>query len=165
MRVFLGLRLPQELEELCERYRRSFKAPKTVAHITVVPPFVWETSAPDLIKMLEVSLLPIEPLQVTGAGIGSFGNRVLFINVTLTPELEAMQRVLSSSLAREGTAIDSRPYNPHISLATRLDARQFARYSRELGDFHPEVAFLCSHLSVFQFSEERRWDECWRLPL
>jgi len=50
---FIGIRLPKELEEVCENYRRTFKAPRTVAHITVIPPFAWEQSAEELHQLLQ----------------------------------------------------------------------------------------------------------------
>ena len=165
MRVFVGIRLPKDLEATCEAYRRSFKAPKTIAHLTVVPPFVWEDSPENLLRLLASGLKESAPFQVTGSGIGSFGQRVLFINVNLTPELEGMQRALSLCLKSKGVAIDTRPYHPHITLATRLSSQEFNRYRRELDGFHPEVAFTCSHLSIFEFTEERRWQESWSLPL
>ncbi|NMB19675.1 MAG: hypothetical protein GX979_02295 [Firmicutes bacterium] len=163
MRYFLGIRLPKELEETCERYRRAFKAPKTVAHLTVVPPFEWEQPAGELFKLLAEALEETKPFAVTGAGVGSFGNRVLFINVNLTPELEAMQKALTLCLKTAGVSVDNRPYHPHVTLATRLTAEEFSRYSRELADFHPEIDFVCSSLSIFEFTKERRWKEAHRL--
>jgi 2'-5' RNA ligase len=55
---FIGIRLPKELEEVCENYRRTFKAPRTVAHITVIPPFAWEEGAETLQELLKEALQP-----------------------------------------------------------------------------------------------------------
>lgn len=165
MKFFLGIRIPNELEETCERYRRAFKAPKTITHITVVPPFAWDKSAQDLLKLLEMSLTEVQPFEVSGAGIGSFGNRVLFVNVTLSPELDTMQKTLTLGLKNEGISVDSRPYHPHITLATRLDSKHFTKFKEALGDFSPEYSFPFSHLSVFQFTDAGRWDEWQKVPL
>lgn len=165
MDFFLGIRLPKEPEEKCEGYRRAFKAPKTVTHITLVPPFTWERDPEELQALLEKSLASVRPFQLSGGGIGSFGTRVLFVNVNLTPELAALQQAVSAVLQQAGIAIDTRPYNPHITLATRIDAKKFTDYKAELGDFNPKYSFLCSHLSLFRFTPERRWQEWRTLPL
>lgn len=153
MKFFIGIRLPTELEATCEQYRRAFKAPKTVSHITVVPPFSWGRSVQDLIEVLETNLEHVQPFEVFGSGIGSFDTRVLFVNVKLTPELNALQQTLVKELRRQDISVDGRTYHPHITLATRLSPQQFSRYTRKLGDFNPEYAFTCSNLCLFHFSD------------
>lgn len=165
MDLFLGITLPADLEATCEGYRRAFKAPKTIAHITVVPPFTWESRPEELQGLLEKSLGNACPFQVSGEGVGSFGTRVLFVNVDLTPELAALQQAITAALGQGGIAVDARPYNPHITLATRLDARQFAIYKAELSGFFPKYSFVCSHVSLFRFTQEKRWHKWCSLPL
>lgn len=103
--------------------------------------------------------------MVAGAGIGSFGTRVLFINVNLSLELKNMQASLAHQLRKKGVSVDKRLYHPHITLATRLRPGQFQRYQAELANFSPDYSFLCSELSVFQLSEEGRWLECGKITL
>ncbi len=165
MDFFLGIQLPKEFEETCESYRRAFKAPKTITHITVVPPFTWQGASEKLKELLEKSLARVGPFQLSGDGIGSFGTKVLFISVNLTPELSALQQTVAGSLEQAGIAMDTRPYNPHITLATRLDALQFAAYKAKLGDFSPTYSFTCSHLSIFHITAAKRWQEWCTLPL
>lgn len=141
------------------------RLPRQLPTLPLYRPLSAKIPPENLLRLLASGLKESAPFQVTGSGIGSFGQRVLFINVNLTPELEGMQRALSLCLKSKGVAIDTRPYHPHITLATRLSSQEFNRYRRELDGFHPEVAFSCSHLSIFEFTEERRWQESWSLPL
>lgn len=165
MKFFLGIRLPRELEDTYERYRRAFKAPQTVSHITVIAPFTWERTLEDLLETLKMNLADTQPFAVKGAGIGSFGTRVIFVNVTLTPELAALQKALTAGLDKEGISVDRRSYNPHITLATRLSAKQFSVYTAKVRDFCPGYAFTCTSLSLFKFTDVGRWDECHRILL
>lgn len=165
MKYFLGIRLPKDLEAACEEYRRAFRAPRTAAHITVIPPFVWERDVQELFIGVEKVLREVGPLNISGSGIGSFGTRVLFINVNLTPELNAMQKALAQELRQMGVPVDKRSYRPHITLATRLNPRQFSTYQDKLEGFDPDYSFLCSNLCLFHFTQEGRWEEYAKIPL
>lgn len=156
---FVGIRLPQGLEEACEKYRRAFRAPRTVAHITVIAPFSWEKSPGELRAIIDQAVRPLSPFTIAGKGLGSFGTRVLFVNVELSNPLRELHTALTHSLAQAGVEVERRPYHPHITLATRLRPHQFARYKQELGGFSPEYAFTCEAVSLFTFTNDRRWEE------
>ena len=96
-KYFLGIRLPQELEEECEAWRRKFRAPRTVAHITLIPPFGWESEETDLLKLLKETVQGIKPFLVQGCGLGSFGRRVLFVNVELNEDFKTAQDQLAKA--------------------------------------------------------------------
>jgi 2'-5' RNA ligase len=162
---FIGIRLPKELEEVCEGYRRAFRAPRTVAHITVIAPFAWEEGAETLQELLKEALQPLAPFRISGSGLGSFGTRVLFVNVDLTSELEQLHRALARQLRQAGVKVDRRPYHPHITLATRLTPGQFARYQRELEGFAPDYSFRCDAISLFEFTVDGRWREQTKIGL
>lgn len=162
---FIGIRLPEKLEETCEAYRRAFKAPRTVAHITVIAPFSWERSANELHELLKEAVKPIAPFHIRGTGLGSFGTRVLFVKVTPSDELLGLHTALSTNLREAGVKVDRRPYHPHITLATRLSPGQFARCQKELEGFTPTYAFPCEAISLFEFTPDRRWGEQARIAL
>ncbi|HBG09445.1 MAG: 2'-5' RNA ligase family protein [Limnochordia bacterium] len=162
---FIGIRLPKELEEVCENYRRTFKAPRTVAHITVIPPFAWEQSAEELHQLLQSAVAHIPAFHIRGSGLGSFGTRVLFVNVDLSDSLQELHKALAESLGQAGVSVDRRPYHPHITLATRLTPGQFARCQREVEGFSPNYAFRCETISLFAFTAQRRWEEQATIPL
>ncbi|MDI9459937.1 MAG: 2'-5' RNA ligase family protein [Bacillota bacterium] len=162
---FLGIRLPKELEETCENYRRAFKAPRTVSHLTVIAPFAWERAVEDLEEVIKTAVGSIPAFEIQGCGLGSFGTRVLFVNVDLSPELQKLHRALAQHLRQEGVSIDRRPYHPHITLATRLSPGQYARCQKELEGFSPHYSFLCEAVSLFEFTAERRWQERVKISL
>ena len=165
VRFFLGIRLPKELEQECETLRRSFRAPKTVPHLTVCAPFLWERKPERLITVLEGCLRFTKPLEIHGTGIGSFGQRVLFINVHPSAELLDLVKQLTCTLRQAGVSVDTRPYHPHITLATRLSPGQYARCQKELEGFSPHYSFLCEAVSLFEFTAERRWQERVKISL
>jgi 2'-5' RNA ligase len=155
---FLGIRLPRQLENECEMWRRRFRAPRTVPHITLIPPFQWERGQEELLRLIQKH--SVSAFQIEGEGLGSFGTAVLFINVTLNPALDTLQENLSRALQDHGIPKDKRPYHPHITLATRLRPHQFAEYSQALKDYHPQYAFKCSQISLFRLEEHgagKRW--------
>lgn len=156
---FIGIRLPKKLEEACEHYRRAFRAPRTIAHITVVAPFNWDQSVAELHELLKEAVQPLAPFLIRGSGLGSFGTRVLFVNVTLSEELLQLHKNLTAGLQGAGVKVDRRPYHPHITLATRLSPVRFYRYKQELEGFSPSYAFPCTAISLFEFTADRRWEE------
>lgn len=164
-KYFLGIRLPHRLEEECEFWRRKFRAPRTVAHITLIPPFDWQSTTEDLLKLLERETEPIRPFLVRGQGLNSFGTRVLFVNVELGADFKAAQRRLAQRLSKAGIPAERRPYRPHITLATRLAPAQFDRFWVEVADFTPDYGFECNSISLFWFNQSRQWQEIAKLPL
>ena len=109
---FLGIRLPKELEETCENYRRAFKAPRTVSHLTVIAPFAWERAVEDLEEVIKTAVGSIPAFEIQGCGLGSFGTRVLFVNVDLSPELQKLHRRWPSTLGRKELALTAGPTIP-----------------------------------------------------
>lgn len=162
---FFGITLPETLEAECEKWRRKFKAPKTVAHLTVIPPFLWEAGLQDLIELGETALSSTKPFPVKGEGLGAFGTRVIFVNVIPSPELVTMEGALARALELKGIRPEPRPYHPHITLATRLDPERFHHYREELEEFTPHYSFTCSEVSVFQFSDSRSWQKVAKIAL
>lgn len=162
-KYFLGIRLPQQLEEECELWRRRFGAPRTVAHITLIPPFTWEST--NLLKLLKRGIGSTQPFLIRGRGLDSFGKRVLFVKVELTQDFGAFQHRLAQGLRRAGIPQEKRPYRPHITLATRLAPSQFDRFSLDVADFKPNYAFQCRGISLFKFTQRDGWQEAAKLPL
>lgn len=162
---FLGIRLSADLEIEIENWRRLLGAPRTVAHITVIPPFTWEGSTRDLITLLEKSAASFEAFGINGQGIGSFGSRVLFVNVTLTNELDRLHSKLIQTLGEKGIIFESRKYNPHITLASRLDQARFGEYKEKLENYTPSYDFLCQAITLFEFTRSQGWQPLTRIPL
>lgn len=164
-KYFVGIRLPRQFEEDCEFWRRKFGAPRTIAHITLIPPFVWESTEGDLLKLLGHETDSIRPFLVSGRGLGSFGKRVLFVNVELGADFKAAQQRLAHGLSHAGVPPERRPYRPHITLATRLWPEQFDRFWSEAAEFKPNYAFRCRCISLFRFGPQDGWQDRAKLRL
>jgi RNA 2',3'-cyclic 3'-phosphodiesterase len=98
------------------------------------------------------------PVPVALAELGCFDRAgVFFVNVTVTPELAALQRCVTAAASLCGFVAEARPFHPHITLArakgqghgaglralqgkiqpqarfTRFTAREFLLYESHLG--------------------------------
>lgn len=164
-KFFLGISLPETLETECEQWRRRFRAPKTIAHLTVIPPFTWASGLAALTGFLAKTLEQTVPISIEGEGLGSFGTRVIFVKVDSNPELLDLHKTLIQCLESRGIATEARPYHPHITLATRLNPQKFHRYWGELEGFAPQYSFICNALTLFQFQESRGWEKVANIPL
>lgn len=162
---FVGIRLPEQLEDECESWRRAFKAPLTVAHITLIPPFMWNKDQGDLETLIRENIRAVEPFTVQGKGLGNFGKRVLFVNVELNSHLRQLQDGLAKFFADQGIPRESRRYRPHITLASRLNRAKFNRFQKQLVDYKPDYSFKCTEISVFEFSADKSWEETSKMPL
>lgn len=93
---------------------------KTVPHITLQPPFKTTFSASEILACLkplsEINL----PVTVSTTGFNSFDDRVAFIEVNLTDELNSIQQRVNLFLnEKKMVPLNNRPFHPHITLAHR----------------------------------------------
>ena len=167
---FLGILLPEDFAEEVEVLRRRFSAPRTAPHITLLPPFTWSGTDQQLFQILTNVVDACAPFTIKAQGLGRFGRRVIFVDVTVSPELANLHRQLAGSLAKHGLGdlTQGRPYHPHITLATRLTPTQFDQYLEELSDYSPSREFLCQFVAVFELKTNgrfRRWQVVNHIPL
>jgi 2'-5' RNA ligase len=76
-----------------------------------------------------------EPLTLVFERTGCFGRQggsVFWVGIAKNPALFALQRELSANLAAEGFALESRRFEPHVTLA-----REFVPYGGEKLTFEP----------------------------
>lgn len=164
-KFFLGITLPTDLEAQWEKWRRKFRASRTVVHLTLIPPFTWEDDLESLLQLLQNTLKVTKPFVISGEGIGSFGTRVIFIKVASNQELSALHKALAQTLGTRGVPPETRPYHPHITLASRLEPRRFHRYLEDLEGFYPSYSFTCNEIALFQFEEAIGWHRIGDIPL
>ncbi len=125
---FLAILPPDDiLEEVAtfKYYARdhfdSARALRSPAHITLEPPFKWED---DRISELKEKIQAFDNSQtafpVSLHNFSSFPPRVIFVDVVLSAELEALQAALKLHM-RNAVGIKSdrpeRPYHPHMTVA------------------------------------------------
>jgi len=161
MRLFVGIPLApavvEELKQLTARLRSSgdglrWPAPATW-HITLV--FLGNTSPEacqcivsrlQALRLLPVSIALLEPNFFDRAG-------VFFAGVSLAPELLALERSVSAASKSCGFLPDSRPYQPHITLARgkdRAGARSLSALKARLHAPHAFTRFVAGEFLLYE---------------
>jgi 2'-5' RNA ligase len=142
----------QIIQELGDRY--CARTSKAVPHITLQPPFLWQTNA---ISELETCLTSFAHSQaqipVMLSGFGAFPPRVLFINVLKTAELLQVQTDLMAHLEQYLGIVDPvaqrRSFSPHLTVASRnLTQQTFKQAWSELRQRSIEFEFVSDRLTL-----------------
>lgn len=166
-RYFVALLLPQNLqayaietiEFLRDRYgTRTAKAPP---HITLAPPF---PRLPEAVDRLEAQLQIFgqaeAPVNVQIVGFGAFAPRVLYLNVVRSRDLLDLQTRLTIALESSLGIVDahqSRPFAPHITVASRRMTRSIFRQAwAELESRSIECSFTADAIVLLE-DDGRGW--------
>ena len=146
------------IQELGDRYHsRTAAAPP---HVTIQAPFLWQLEAvTDLELCLQEFAQTIAPVSVELVGFGAFAPRVLYINVSKTPELLALHIKLLAHLEHHLHIVDpvakSRPFTPHLTLASRKLTRQtFQQAWEDLQTRSIAMKFRCDRLTLLLYDGE-----------
>ncbi len=110
----------QKLQHYAADHFESSKALRSPPHITLVPPFFVHEERVELLKeTMAIYWVRKRPVQVSLDSPGSFGNKVIFIEVQKTPVLEELSREMILLLHSEKfpVKIETRPYHPHVTIA------------------------------------------------
>ncbi|MBE9118493.1 2'-5' RNA ligase family protein [Lusitaniella coriacea LEGE 07157] len=130
-RFFIALLPPQEVQEVANQIKqhfaefyRSSKAFNSPPHITIHPPFIWDSqNLPNLENHLQAFAQNQSPIPIILEGFGAFKPRVIYINPLKTPELikfqQDLSRDLKSTFGLIGNTEKNRPFAPHITVAFR----------------------------------------------
>jgi 2'-5' RNA ligase len=130
-RFFIALLPPHSVQQLANKIKQHFAeiyqsraAQKSPPHITLQPPFDWQTEdLPRLTQHLEEFAQSQPPIPLILDGFGAFKPRVIIIKVIHTPELFAVQKNLSDFLEPALGIIHepskSRTFSPHLTVAYR----------------------------------------------
>lgn len=148
-RYVIGITLPQAFSEEIEVWRRKFQAPKMQPHITLIPPFTWHESETELDSIITNALGGIRKFPISGEGQGTFGNAVIFVNVTANKHLNNLNRTLANAFEKVGVTQERRRFHPHITLAARLSPDQFQYNKSLLVDYTPQYSFECDEITLF----------------
>ena len=164
---FAGITLPEHIRVEVERWRRQFRAPKTVPHITLLAPFEL-ADVNQLLAAFEYAVKQHHPFKIQSTGLGHFGKAVIYVDIDPSKELLSLQSRLAQTLIEIGIKPEKRSYHPHITLATRLHPAEFERYQQQLVEYQPQYCFMCRAVTVFALVEEgklKRWYPYADLPL
>jgi 2'-5' RNA ligase len=127
---FIAIVLPARLNEKVLKYKNIMLEKynckvglKSPAHITFVPPF-WmeEEKEPRLILDIETLSGELAPFSVTTNNFSAFKPRTIFIQPILMEELTKAKETTDDVFRNNAfynIKIDTRPFHPHITIATR----------------------------------------------
>lgn len=120
LRLFVGIGLPPELKLrlslLCAGVPEARWVDSGNFHLTLR--FIGEVDE-GLASDIDAALLRVEQtrFQVTLAGVGQFGTRMLWVGVEKSPPLLQLQGKIENVLQRLGLPPEGRRFTPHVSLA------------------------------------------------
>ena len=156
----------QEIDGIKSYFARVYQssaALKSPAHITLQPPFEWESTPlapiatgpryPLLSELLESFANKLSPIPVITSGFGSFKPRVIYINVVKTKELLAIHKDLQIYCQKYLNISTNEPKNrsfkPHLTVAYRdLTKTNFYKAWQEFELRSYDCEFLVSKLTL-----------------
>ena len=164
-RFFIALLPPPQVCTQVTQIKQEFeadygsrKALNSPPHITLQVPFDWTGDTEKLIRGLEEFAQQRRPIAIAHQGFGAFAPRVIYINVTATKELTALQQQLDKYMHRHhGTSPHPYPsFHPHMTVAFRdLTPAAFhqawPQYQRRSIEFN----YRCSALTLLHHNGQR----------
>jgi 2'-5' RNA ligase len=166
---FIAIVLPAEVNKLVLSYKNMMQEKygcmvglKSPAHITLIPPF-WmsEDLEENLINDINLVSREMEPIDLCTNNFSAFRPRTIFIATEKNNRLDEIKRKLDDHFSHKteyGLSIDTRPFHPHITIATR-DLHKKAFY--EAWDFFEGKTFrescLIKGISVLRHNK-KNWD-------
>jgi len=166
--MLLAEQLAQLKEQLQERFHVKY-ALKSPSHLTLKMPFSYnEAKEAQLQEQLMQFLKEQDPFLVEVAGIGNFGQRVIYHRVIPCENLTSLQIGLRSFCKKSLHLVEElsdRNFQPHLTLAYKdLKASQFdevlafARENAVAAEFMADKLFLLKRV-------EGRWKILAPLPI
>lgn len=127
---FVAIVLPDELnKEILQWKQYMFDnynckvGLKSPAHITLIPPF-WMDPQNEQAFISDVDAIAgqLQPFQIHTNNFSSFKPRTIFVDVLKNEQLDALKKTTDTFFQQHnpyGLKIDTRPFHPHITIATR----------------------------------------------
>lgn len=127
-------------------------------HITLHMPFKWvEKHEDELAGHLTTFAQENAPVTIKLNGFSSFPPRVIFINVEITAELEALQKNLERYFKRQLNLFNANykelPFHPHLTLAFRdLKKPNYQKAWEEFVGKNYQASFLADKIALLKHS-------------
>ena len=127
---FIALVLPDRLNEKVLKYKQlmfeKYKCNvglKSPAHITIIPPF-WmkEENQQQLIADIDLLSNNLYPFPVSTSNFSAFKPKTIFVAVVASEQLNKLKATTDNFFRHHSSypvTIDTRPFLPHITIATR----------------------------------------------
>ncbi len=141
----------------------SKAALKSPPHITLQPPFYWEITQLDEIKIVLTEFANKQKsFPVALDGFAAFKPRVIYVDVHKTPELITVQKelmeLLESSLQIVDKVSKTRPFAPHVTVGFKdLSKANFCQAWKEFKEKEFDANFTATRLTLLQF-KEKQWE-------
>jgi len=132
-------------------------------HITLHMPFMWnEDKEGKLVTALDEFVSQHDPIKICLDNFSSFPPRVIFINVTESDALDALQRSLHRFFKRElgifNANYQDRPFHPHLTLAFRdLKKSKYQLAWEEFSEKEYKSEFMADKIALLKHNRSR-WD-------
>lgn len=167
---FIALLPPQEIQDFAIGIKQYFAdnydskhAFKSPPHITLQPPFEWDTSKViDLEECLQKFVINRSSIPIVLDGYNAFVPRVIYIDVVQGADLMNLQFELMSYLETNLGIVDemgkSRGFTPHMTVAFKdLRRGQFKAAWSEFENKDLHFEFTASKLTLLKH-ENKKWN-------
>ena len=167
---FIALLPPQEIQDFATGIKQYFAdnydskhAFKSPPHITLQPPFEWDTSKIiELEECLQKFALGQNSISIILDGYNAFAPRVIYIDVVQSPDLINLQFELMSYLETNLGIVDevgkSRGFTPHMTVAFKdLKKSKFKAAWSEFENKQLNFEFTASRLTLLKH-ENKKWN-------
>ena len=170
MLYFIALLPPQSIQDYATEVKQYFAdnydskhAFKSPPHITLQPPFEWDSSQIiELEDCLEKFVIGRSSIPIILDGYNAFAPRVIYIDVVQSADLMNLQFELMSNLETNLGIVDkvgkSRGFTPHMTVAFKdLKKSQFKAAWNEFENKELHFEFTASKLTLLKH-EEKKWN-------
>ncbi len=166
---FTALVLPENLNAAILPFKQYMKEEygckvglKSPAHITLLPPFRMAHSAEeDLVRAIDDFSRAAAPFSVRTAHFSAFRPRTLFVDVAPSTALSSLKAASDRYFGGHPllkVKIDTRPFHPHITIATRdLERGDFETAWRYFKDKSFEEEWIVNGISLLRHNT-KNWD-------
>lgn len=165
---FAGISVPEPysltIRKMQEVFRDTFGAVHALnspPHITLIPPFRASSDDFDwLINSFCDLLADVDRFPIQISDFGSFGEKVVYVNVCISNHLRDLYERLSEPFEARFPAIEirSRAFHPHVTLASRdLPPGQFSSSMRWLGTMQLKASFTVESVTFYRH-HLRHWE-------
>lgn len=172
---FIAVVLPPHLNTEILKYKKWAQEQwnckvglKSPAHITLIPPF-WMDEAQEASLVADINALSSsqQPFEVVTANFSCFRPRTLFVAVAPNAALDKLKVETDRYFKMRpqyGAKIDTRPFHPHITIATRdLRKSAFAEAWPQLEHQSFVQTFTTNGLTLLRHNGQV-WDEAYTAP-
>lgn len=164
-KYFLALIPPTEVVERVQKIKNELQetfglkyALKSPPHLTIKMPFNFNEAKEDqLVASLQEHTNRQDEFRVNIAGVGKFGNRVIFLRVEKSEELIRFQQGVSKFCKTElhlSQELSDRNFHPHMTVAFKdLKASHFSEIFRFVSDRGFDAEFSVGGIALLKRSD------------